>query len=52
MTTKQLRTELIETTERIRGMKDALKMLRVQHTGLKARLTEARAAKKAQDKPL
>jgi hypothetical protein len=29
-----------------------LKTLRVQHTGLKARLTEARAVKKAQDKSL
>lgn len=50
MTTKQLRVDLEETAEKIRSTQDALKSLRAQHTTLKARLTEARAAKVAKDK--
>jgi hypothetical protein len=51
MTTKQLHVELVETAVKIRSMNEVLKTLRVRHTGLKAQLTEARAAEKAQEKP-
>ena len=47
MTTKQLRAELDQTATKIRSTQEALKTLRRQHTGLKARLTEARAERKA-----
>ncbi len=47
MTTKELRTELLETRTQIRAANESLKVLRVRHTELKARLTEARAAKHA-----
>jgi hypothetical protein len=45
MTTKQLRVELMETRAKIRAGNEALKVLRTRHTELKARLSEARAAK-------
>ena len=45
MTTKQLRAELTETRTKIRAANEALKVLRTRHTELKARLSEARAAK-------
>jgi phage shock protein A len=48
MTTKELRTELVETRDKIRTMNEALKVLRARHTELKTRLSEARAAKNAQ----
>lgn len=47
MKTSQLRAELEKTVTKIRSTQESLKALRVQHTGLKARLTEARAAKKS-----
>jgi hypothetical protein len=47
MSTKQMHDELVESATKIRGMQETLKTLRIQHTGLKARLTEARLAKKA-----
>jgi hypothetical protein len=47
MTTKQLRTDLLDTATKIRSMQDSLKTLRARHTELKAQLTEARAEKKA-----
>jgi uncharacterized coiled-coil DUF342 family protein len=52
MTTRQLHAELVETTAKIRSMNEALKTVRARHTELKARLSDARAEKKAQDKPL
>ncbi len=45
MTTKQLRAEFIDTRDKIRAANEALKVLRARHTELKARLSEARAAK-------
>ena len=47
MTTKQLRSDLVKTVAKIRSTQETLKSLRAEHTSLKARLTEARAAKKA-----
>jgi uncharacterized coiled-coil DUF342 family protein len=47
MTTKQLRTELVETRAKIRAANEALQALRARRTDLKARLSDARAAKKA-----
>ncbi len=45
MTTKELRAELIETRDKIRAANEVLKVLRVRHTELKVRLSEARAAR-------
>ncbi len=47
MTTKQLRSDLVKTVAKIRSTQETLKTLRAEHTSLKARLTEARAEKKA-----
>jgi len=46
MTTKQLRMDLVETRAKIRTANEALQALRTRRTELKARLSEARAAKK------
>ena len=51
MSTKQMHVELLETAAKIRSTRETLQTLRVQHAGQKARLTEARAAKKTQEKP-
>ena len=51
MTTKQLRSDLVQTVQKIRSTQETLKTLRAQHTSLKAQLTEARAAQKTKASP-
>ena len=47
MTTKELRTEVVETRGKIRTTHEALRALRARHAELKSRLSAARATKDA-----